>query len=61
MDQQKRNRLDFDKQLRLKPAAGYFGTTSSPDGNIAGAPASAPDPEPENTPEYPEKSRFRGG
>ena len=60
MEQQKRNRLDLDKQLRSKPAAGYFGTTTSPDENIAGAPASAPDPEPENTPEYPE-SQGSGG
>ena len=48
MEQQKRNRFDFDKQLRSKPAAGYFGTTTFPDENIAGAPASAPDPEPES-------------
>ena len=38
-DQQKRNRAEFDKQLKLKPAAGYAGTQHTPDDKIAGAPA----------------------
>eukprot|EP00435_Cladocopium_sp_Y103_P064106 s119_g25.t1 len=38
LDQQKRNRLDFDKQLKLKPAQGYAGTQGKPD-NVPGAPA----------------------
>ena len=36
LDQQRKNRLEFDKQLKLKPADGYLGTTK-----IAGAPADA--------------------
>ena len=39
LDQQKRNRAEFDKQLKLKPAAGYAGTQHTPDDKIAGAPA----------------------
>lgn len=31
LEQQKRNRRDFDRQLGLKPAAGYFGTNPPPD------------------------------
>ena len=30
LDQQKRNRAEFDKQLKLKPAAGYAGTQHIP-------------------------------
>ena len=45
LEQQKRNRRDFDRQLGLKPAAGYFGANPPPDDNIAGAPAPTPDPE----------------
>ena len=37
LDQQKRNRAEFDKQLKLKPAAGYAGTQHTPDDKIAGA------------------------
>ena len=53
LEQQKRNRRDFDRQLGLKPAAGYFGTNPPPDGNIAGAPAPTPDPDPEDAHESP--------
>ena len=60
LEQQKRNRRDFDRQLGLKPAAGYFGTNPPPDDNIAGAPAPTPDPDPENTPESP-ASQGSGG
>ena len=38
LDQQRKNRLEFDKQLRLKPADGYAGTTNT---KIAGAPAAS--------------------
>ena len=61
LEQQKRNRRDFDRQLGLKPAAGYFGTNPPPDDNIAGAPAPTPDPDPENTPESPASQGSGGG
>ena len=38
LDQQRKNRLEFDKQLKLKPADGYAGTTNT---KIAGAPAAS--------------------
>ena len=38
LDQQRKNRLEFDKQLKLKPADGYAGTTNP---KIAGAPAAS--------------------
>ena len=60
LEQQKHNRRDFDRQLGLKPAAGYFGTNPPPDDNIAGAPAPTPDPELEDTPESP-TSQGSGG
>ena len=60
LEQQERNRRDFDEQLGLKPAAGYFGTNSPPDANIAGAPAPTPDPDSENTPESPVSQRSGG-
>ena len=60
LEQQERNRRDFDEQLGLKPAAGYFGTNPPPDDNVAGAPAPTPDPDSENTPESPE-SQGSGG
>ena len=60
LEQQERNRRDFDEQLGLKPAAGYFGTNPPPDDNIAGASAPTPDPESENTPESP-ASQGSGG
>ena len=60
LEQQERNRRDFDEQLGLKPAAGYFGTNPPPDDNIAGASAPTPDPDSENTPESP-ASQGSGG
>ena len=53
LDQQRKNRLEFDKQLKLKPADGYLGTAKvagapadtkpapkgNPKGNVPGAPA----------------------
>ena len=50
LDQQKRNRAEFDKQLKLKPAAGYAGTQHTPDDKIAGAPAPTPNPKAKATP-----------
>ena len=38
LDQQRKNRLEFDKQLKLKPGDGYAGTTNP---KIAGAPAAS--------------------
>ena len=61
LEQQKRKRLEFDKQLRSKLAARYFSTPSPPDDAIAGAPAPTPDPQPENTPESPESQGSGGG
>ena len=60
LEQQERNRRDFDEQLGLKPAAGYSGTNPPSDDNIAGAPAPTPDPDSENTPESP-ASQGSGG
>ena len=57
LDQQKRNRAEFDKQLKLKPAAGYAGTQHTPDDKIAGAPAPTPNPKAKATP----KSQGPGG
>ena len=57
LDQQKRNRAEFDKQLKLKPAAGYAGTQQTPDDKIAGAPAPTPNPKAKATP----KSQGSGG
>ena len=57
LDQQKRNRAEFDKQLKLKPAAGYAGTQHTPDDKIAGAPAPTPNPKAKATP----KSQGSGG
>ena len=57
LDQQKRNRAEFDKQLKLKPAAGYVGTQHTPDDKIAGAPAPTPNPKAKATP----KSQGSGG
>ena len=61
LEQQKHNRRDFDRQLGLKPAAGYFGTNPPPDVNIAGAPAPTPDPELEDVPESPTSQGSGGG
>ena len=61
LEQQEHNRRDFDEQLGLKPAAGYFGTNPPPDDNIAGAPAPTPDPDSENTPESPASQGSGGG
>ena len=60
LEQQERNRRDFDEQLGLKPAAGYFGTNTPPDVNIAGAPAPTPHPDSESTSESP-ASQGSGG
>ena len=57
LDQQKRNHAEFDKQLKLKPAAGYAGTQHTPDDKIAGAPAPTPNPKAKATP----KSQGSGG
>ena len=57
LDQQKRNRAEFDKQLKLKPAAGYAGTQHTPDDKIAVAPAPTPNPKAKATP----KSQGSGG
>ena len=57
LDQQKRNRAEFDKQLKLKPAAGYAGTQHTPDDKIAGAPAPTPNPKAKAAP----KSQGSGG
>ena len=58
LDQQKRNRAEFDKQLKLKPAEGYLGTRGTPaDDKIAGAPAPTPNPKSRATP----KSQGSGG
>ena len=57
LDQQKRNRAEFDKQLKLKPAAGYAGTQQTPDDKIAGAPAPTPNPKAKATP----KNQGSGG
>ena len=61
LEQQERNRRDFDEQLGLTPAAGYFGTNPPPDDDIAGAPAPTPDPGSENTPESPTSQGSGGG
>ena len=50
LDQQKRNRADFDKQLKLKPAAGYAGTHQLPEDKVTAAPAPTPAPKPKATP-----------
>lgn len=50
LDQQKRNRAEFDKQLKLKPADGYAGTKQTQDDRIAGAPAPTPNPKAKATP-----------
>ena len=38
LDQQRKNRIEFDKQLKLKPAEGYLGTYNP---KVAGAPATS--------------------
>ena len=38
LDQQRKNRIEFDKQLKLKPAEGYLGTYTT---KAAGAPATS--------------------
>ena len=38
VDQQRKNRIEFDKQLKLKPAEGYLGTYNA---KVAGAPATS--------------------
>ena len=38
LDQQRKSRLEFDKQLKLKPSDGYAGTSNP---KIAGAPAAS--------------------
>ena len=53
LDQQKRNRADFDKQLKLKPAAGYAGTHQLPEDKVTAAPAPTPAPKPKATPKTP--------
>ena len=51
LDHQKRNRAEFDKQLKLKPAEDYSGTCGTlSDDKIAGAPAPTPNPKPKATP-----------
>ena len=57
LDQQRRNRAEFEKQLKLKPAAGFAGTQQTPDDKIAGAPAPTPNPKGKATP----KSQGSGG
>ena len=41
LDQQKRNRADFDRQLKLKPADGYAGTQNPKKPDVGGAAAEA--------------------
>jgi len=38
LDQQRKKRIEFDKQLKLKPAEGYLGTYTT---KAAGAPATS--------------------
>ena len=38
LDQQRKNRIEFYKQLKLKPADGYLGTSNP---KVAGAPAAS--------------------
>ena len=54
MDQQKRNRADFDRQLKLKPADGYAGTQNPKKPDVGGAAAEARQGE---KPKNPKKER----
>ena len=54
LDQQRKNRIEFDKQLKLKPAEGYLGTYNP---KVAGAPATS---DPKAAPKGNPKAGVRG-